>query len=585
MPPEDWYFAGLLCMEDGQKEEADRLFTQGIKHGHPLLVPLCRESLSTAVQSVPEEKSAVPYQENLQLESAFAYAEEGNWNRAYDYLESALPPMGTELHRDALLFCLPEELSVIGKILLYGYGDKLSRAQMLQNYAEYSDATPGIDLDNRFLLKFYTGRLFVYAGRQYYENGCLWFENAMKVSPTAQRYDNALWYYLDTNRKISYTAAVTALNRYGSTWYDPLYFEDFLEDLCADLCNKGQWNTLYRVLLDCEGYMPVTMKVQFRYICARAVGENLVSLVDEESRAAKSRQLMETAWNMNGGSVYYRMLLAEKLGHDLFSQNPVDPSAARSDGSKSEDTRQLQDLLLTGYVKFQMFDRILPLCTEYSGTFAPATLSEVLPVLAKVAAENPGLSSFALRSASYSSNWGESNTAFDVNLLPYVYPQYHQDVIRLAAEEFDLDPSLLFGLIRSESYFDASVISRAGAIGLSQLMTPTAGDVARKLKVSEYNLTDPETNARFGAFYLAELIRRLDGDVLLAAMSYNAGITNVRNWRRQVPDLPHDLFLEAVPYEETRGYGRKITTAYGIYAMLYDNASTHEIVRYLRLSQ
>ena len=135
-------------------------------------------------------------------------------------------------------------------------------------------------------------------------------------------------------------------------------------------------------------------------------------------------------------------------------------------------------------------------------------------------------------------------------------------------------------MVRSESFFDPDIQSSAGAIGLTQLMEFTGSDIARKLKVQNYELTDPETNLHFGIYYLSELIRRCDGSLLQGFFSYNAGITRVRRWVQssmiefgKKEKMPVDLFLETVPYAETREYGRKLAGAAAMYAYLYNDDS------------
>ena len=105
----------------------------------------------------------------------------------------------------------------------------------------------------------------------------------------------------------------------------------------------------------------------------------------------------------------------------------------------------------------------------------------------------------------------------------------------------------------------------------------TAGDIAARFKMSDYSLTDPETNIRFGTWYLANLISRCDDSLLLGFFSYNAGISRVRRWLQssltefgKKSNMPPDLFLETVPFAETREYGRKLISAAAAYEWLYN---------------
>lgn len=154
------------------------------------------------------------------------------------------------------------------------------------------------------------------------------------------------------------------------------------------------------------------------------------------------------------------------------------------------------------------------------------------------------------------------------------WPRAYADAIEAAADEHKVPRPLLFGLAREESAFDAEVVSWAGAVGLCQLMPPTAGDEARDLKLPPPTiaaLTDPTLNARLGA---AHLSRRLQGlrHPLLAIAAYNAGPGAVLTWLppRGVR-MPLDWFVERIPVEETRNYVKKVTGSWVTYAALDGN--------------
>jgi soluble lytic murein transglycosylase len=88
--------------------------------------------------------------------------------------------------------------------------------------------------------------------------------------------------------------------------------------------------------------------------------------------------------------------------------------------------------------------------------------------------------------------------------------------------------------------------------------------------MQDYDLLEPADNAALGAAYLAGLIKRAGGDLLLALMSYNGGPTRVMRLRSQSPGLPADLFLEGLTMPETRDYGRKVLAAAAVYGYLME---------------
>jgi soluble lytic murein transglycosylase len=126
----------------------------------------------------------------------------------------------------------------------------------------------------------------------------------------------------------------------------------------------------------------------------------------------------------------------------------------------------------------------------------------------------------------------------------------------------------VLALVREESAFEAEAVSWVGAVGLTQLMPPTAEEVARRLGMRAPDLTDPLTNLRLGIWHLAGL-RQYAGAFSRVMMAYNAGLGRLRSWEREFGPLPDELFAEAVPYSETRLYARQVLVAAVIYGVLY----------------
>ncbi|MEM9067996.1 MAG: lytic transglycosylase domain-containing protein, partial [Myxococcota bacterium] len=148
-------------------------------------------------------------------------------------------------------------------------------------------------------------------------------------------------------------------------------------------------------------------------------------------------------------------------------------------------------------------------------------------------------------------------------------PRAYAAQVEAAASRHGLDPNLLFAIMRVESVYQKEIVSYAGAIGLCQIMPRTGQLIANSLHRSDYtaaDLLDPETNLEFAAWYLRSLIERFDGRVPLAIASYNGGPHNVRQWMASQPeDMPLDVFLEHIPFEQTHRYVRRVLTHYRAY--------------------
>jgi soluble lytic murein transglycosylase len=134
-----------------------------------------------------------------------------------------------------------------------------------------------------------------------------------------------------------------------------------------------------------------------------------------------------------------------------------------------------------------------------------------------------------------------------------------------------LDPWFVASIMREESGYRPDVVSVSGALGLLQLMPDTAARLARDAGVEGFSasqLVRPELNLRLGALYLDQLSLRFDGALEAVAASYNAGPGAVSGWRRGA-SRPADAWVESIPYDETRGYAKRVLRSLHVYRTLY----------------
>ncbi len=151
--------------------------------------------------------------------------------------------------------------------------------------------------------------------------------------------------------------------------------------------------------------------------------------------------------------------------------------------------------------------------------------------------------------------------------------QYREWIERYAAEN-NLQPSFVAAIILSESSYDSQALSSVGARGLMQLMEDTAGWIDGKLKVDNYSfdmLWDPETNIRFGCWYLGYLSRQFRGDPVCVAAAYHAGQGTVASWLQTYSEDGQTLALQRLPDGPTKTYAGRVTNAYAVYDRIYWN--------------
>lgn len=145
---------------------------------------------------------------------------------------------------------------------------------------------------------------------------------------------------------------------------------------------------------------------------------------------------------------------------------------------------------------------------------------------------------------------------------------YREKVMRHSSAK-ELDPSIIYGVMRRESLFNAKAKSHAGALGLMQLMPATARYVAKGLglkKPRKADILKIENNINFGTRYFRTVLNRFDNNISLAAAAYNAGPSRVKRWLPLTKTMPADLWVAIVPYKETRNYVQAVLA----YATVFD---------------
>jgi soluble lytic murein transglycosylase len=170
------------------------------------------------------------------------------------------------------------------------------------------------------------------------------------------------------------------------------------------------------------------------------------------------------------------------------------------------------------------------------------------------------------------------------NSFQLKYPVAYKDSILTESKKQNLPPWLILGLIRQESRFNNIIVSSAGAVGLMQILPQTARDIMGASKVP--NLTNPKRNVRVGTVYLKRLMKKFKS-VPLALAAYNAGPSRAKKWLKDKvsgKNLSSAMFIESIPYKETREYVKTVIFGASIYSIiLKKNEKQHQFTDFVEL--
>ncbi len=261
---------------------------------------------------------------------------------------------------------------------------------------------------------------------------------------------------------------------------------------------------------------------------------------------------------------YYGFLAADRIEADYAMQHdPISASRAELDRvSARPDVQAARELYAVGDA----------LAGRRQWNWAVARMSgRELAVAARLAGDSgwPDRAIYTLSKSSYT---------HDLDLR---FPLIYRDLVETNAEANGLDPSWIFGVMRQESAFVADARSSAGALGLMQLLPSVGRMTGRHLKLkvqSTSAMLQVENNLRLGAAFLKKMLRRYGGHQMLATAAYNAGPNRVRAWLPQEQTIDADVWIETIPFEETRDYVKNVMA----YTVVYDRRLQRDPIRLCR---
>ncbi|MDR0569085.1 MAG: lytic transglycosylase domain-containing protein [Spirochaetaceae bacterium] len=450
-----------------------------------------------------------------------------------------------------------------------------------------SRGNPAVEADQiRFRILYFLGR--IERRRRNYPQSAVYFKSSLPFAPDPIQEDAAIWYILDVLRSIKPENLLSGVHTYLERRHDPAYFSDILDHLCRYLTVNRRWSDMLNVFPLIRFFADGSTMAKYAYILGRAAAENYISPEEaaealcagdmgslsspEERKTAIIRTFFRIAFEEANASFYYRAMSAAKLGDAVtFSAGAVAGSSADSVSGAAEaphfsDKEEMEFLL--GFFEYR--------AGAHSFSYIKSAQDRLSALELRAIAQALTDGGFWLEAIRLVNAYilREDYTVSPEDMRLY-YPRAYSGIIEKNAADLGIPPEMLYGLIRTESAFDAGIQSHAGAVGLTQLMPATAKEEAERIRkrggpnyADALDLRDPNMNVHIGASYLAFLLHLMKSP-MQALLSYNGGYNRVRQWRAGEPKFPEDLFLETLEFLETREYGKRVLGAAAAYGYLY----------------
>jgi hypothetical protein len=325
---------------------------------------------------------------------------------------------------------------------------------------------------------------------------------------------------------------------------------------------KGEADKLKYILGSYYSYCPGSY---YTTVIAEEFASELKSLPAIDNPIASKESIFKFL-SVHNNTDYVKPLIGQNLSFAYYKDSIELGQRLVAAHNRLESHKSL--LTAVEYLKVGEFDRAIYLLDEYANR---TNLNEndkfELYVGAGDLSKNTYLSLFYTRQLMKNLKIPDDPLLLPISITSRLYPRPHLEIVKESAKEFSVDEDIVYAIMRQESFFRENAISPSNARGLMQVMPATGRIIAKKLKIQNYSLHDPEVSIKFGAKFIADLLNSY-GALKWASIAYNGGPGNLRKWKRNhyMNDFNH--FLEELPSKESRDYCRIIISNYINYKVL-----------------
>ena len=283
-----------------------------------------------------------------------------------------------------------------------------------------------------------------------------------------------------------------------------------------------------------------------------------------KARALEEKGLLTDAnelyQSIAGERSYYGFLAADKVA----SPYKIDDIPVQYNPNELDEVEQLPAVIRTG--ELLLVNQLADARREWN--YATRDFTERQFQIAASLAHQWQWHDYAIRTIA------KGNYFSDLSIR---FPTPFDKLVNRYSSRRNLEPAFVYGIIRRESAFNPQARSPVGARGLMQLMPATAKQVSKQLKLkspSRQDLYTPSFNINLGSTYISDMLKRFNGHRALASAAYNAGPHRVKAWLPEEKELPADVWIDTIPFTETREYVRAIMAYTALFEWRMDQSQS-----------
>lgn len=441
------------------------------------------------------------------------------------------------------------------RVFFHGSKEYLENAKILENFLQ-NKKIQNYEIIS-YMASLYIARLYEKANKG--KEAIKYYNIAVKKASTPYDKDDSNWYKLSYELKNDFSSFMRNLKSSLPEWEDHYWYEDLVSKAIMKIMTEKKYGQLLQLYEVVSKSCLVEQKAKLQYLMARS------GVIAPQYL----KNNYEAAYRDEHNLFYYSILSAYQLNAPI--KNALYKKRVKREANPLYNPKDAMKIL-KAYLDYGLYSYIYK---ETLRIYPTITVSEAFEFSKELRLQSLFPDSINLMQFVANSE----GCILNEEHLRAIYPRPFYKEVSKWAKEYEIPEYIMYSLIRSESFFRPLVTSHAGAIGLAQLMPSTAKDIAKSLKVPDYDVTDPDTNVRFGTYYLSRMLRRFDGRLMPSMCSYNAGPIAVSRWLKHNSTNEEDLFVETIPYDETRNYGKKLLYTACIYGMLYYNKNPNEVIK------